>query len=80
MSRTRLYERTATMVRRTRQAKLESLAANFAIRIAKDRNDPLYKKYKKYRKWFKDAKKTIVDRYGTRGRAAARKALQKRKD
>jgi len=74
-----ITERSTSIVKRTRQAKLSSLAANFAIRIAKDRNDPLYKKYKKYRKWFKDAKKAIVQRYGARGTAAARKSMMQKK-
>lgn len=68
-----------SIVKRTRQSKLSTLAANFAIRIAKDRQDPVYRKYKKYRKLFWDAKKTLVKRYGARGMAAARKALQKNK-
>lgn len=78
MSDTELYETvTSSIIKRTRQQKLATLAANFAIRIAKDRNDPLYRKYQRFRKLFWDSKKLLIKRYGSRGMVIARKSMQK---
>ena len=64
-----------TVIRRDRQSKMDTLGASFAIRIAKERGDPLYKKYKKFRTLFWTIKKILVKRYGSRGLMAARKAV-----
>lgn len=72
-----INESSTSMIRRTRSDKLTTLAANMAIRIAKDRQDPLYKKYKRFRDLFWTAKKMLVKRYGARGMMVARKAMLK---
>lgn len=66
-----------TMVRRDRQLKMRTLGASFAIRIAKERGDPLYRKYKRFRTLFWTIKKILVRRYGAKGLIAARKAVAK---
>lgn len=64
-----------TMVKRDRQLKMKTLGASFAIRIAKERGDPLYTKYKRFRTLFWTIKKILVKRYGAKGLMAARKAV-----
>ncbi|MFW6219385.1 MAG: hypothetical protein ACOC33_00825 [bacterium] len=75
----KLEESTTSVIKRTRQTKLAALSAGFALRIAKQQQDPLYKKYQKFRKLFWNAKKLLVKRYGARGMMAARKALLQKK-
>lgn len=74
-----VYEVTTSMVRVTRQQKIARLAAGFAMRIAKQKGDPLYKKCMRFRKLFWTSKKILVKRYGARGLMAARKAILAKK-
>jgi len=64
--------KSTSTIKRNRQQKYSALGANFAINMAQQRNDPLYKKYKRYRDLFIDNKRKIIDKYGSIGRMQAR--------
>ena len=67
-----------TMVRRTKQAKMEAAGATIALKMARDAGDPLYKKYEKFAKLHIGLKQQIMKKYGPRARQATRKLLFKR--
>lgn len=54
----------------SRKSKLARLVGAEAVRIAKEKNDPLYKKLLKYKKMWKLVKEKIVRKY--RGQALQR--------
>lgn len=63
------------MVRITRQAKMARLGGGLAVGMAKKANDPMYAKMIKAKKMFKSFKKKIMQKYGMKGKTAARKAV-----
>jgi len=52
----------------TKQAKLARLGAALAIRLAKEANDPLYRKYKKFKDKWKEYRLRIVKKYRNKAR------------
>ena len=52
----------------TKQAKLARLGASIAIKMAKDNNDPLYRKYKKFKDKWKEYRLRIVRKYRNKAR------------
>lgn len=64
----------ATMSRRSKAGKMNALGGAFAMRIARQKNDPLYTKMKKLKILYKAAKRTLLQRYGAKGKMAARMA------
>jgi len=67
----------AGMIRVTRQAKMARLSGGLAMQMAKKNNDPMYNKAMKAKKLFMGMKKKIMQKYGMKGKAAARKAVSK---
>lgn len=68
-----------SMTRIDRQSKLDRLGGSMAARIAKDKNDPDYKKMIKYKNLWKKFKEKVMRKYKVRGTQAARKAAMKTK-
>lgn len=66
---------TLSVVKRTKQAKMEAAGAAIAIKMAKDAGDPLYKKYLKFAKLHIALKKKLMQKYGPRSRQAARQLI-----
>lgn len=64
-----------SVIRRTRSAKIQALANRFAVAIAKERNDPTYKKYKMFRDKFIDSKKMLGRKYKAVAMKQARAAI-----
>jgi allophanate hydrolase subunit 1 len=61
------------VVVKTRQQKLARLGQQAAMELAKESSDPLYKKYEKFRKLEVSYRKKIEKKYGSKGKAVARK-------
>jgi hypothetical protein len=53
------------------------LGGSMAARLAKDKNDPDYKKMIKYKTLWKKFKEKVMRKYAVRGKQAARKAAMK---
>lgn len=68
-----------SVVKRTREAKLKAAAGALAIQIAKERNDPLYRKFKKFRDRFWTMKNKIKSKYGQKAMVQARKSMSSTK-
>lgn len=66
-----------SMRRIDRQEKLNRLGGSMAARLAKDKNDPDYKKMIKYKNLWKKFKAKVMRKYAVRGKQAARKAAMK---
>jgi len=64
----------ATMSKRSKAGKMNALGGAFAMRIAREKGDPLYVKMKKLKFLYKAAKLTLLKRYGSKGKMAARLA------
>jgi hypothetical protein len=60
-----------------RQEKLNRLGGSMAAQIAKDKNDPDFKKMIKYKTLWKKFKEKVMRKYSVRGKQAARKAAMK---
>lgn len=67
-----------SMIRVSKMAKIKKLAGSYALQLAKQRNDPLYKKAMKFRKKWKDAIEQIQKKYGMKGMQSARQAAMKK--
>ena len=61
----------------TGRDKMTKLAGAFAVQIARQKNDPLYGKLIKLKKMYRIVKKQIIQKYGSRGKMAARLAASK---
>jgi len=61
-----------TIIRRTRAAKMNALAADLALNIAKQRQDPLYIRTKKTKARLKKLKIMIFKKYGKQAMNRAR--------
>lgn len=61
-----------TMIRLTKQKKMNRLASKEAINYAKERNDPTYQKYKKVRNKFLKLKNKLITKYKTKGKKRAK--------
>ena len=59
-----------SMIRRTSFQKRRAAIARAAIAIAKQKGDPLYKKYVRYRNLYLQMKRDIVEKYFARARQA----------
>jgi hypothetical protein len=55
-----------TMVKRTREAKKNAAVSVIAMRLAKDKDDVIWKKASKFKKLFVAAKEAINKKYGQR--------------
>ncbi|GEM_PF-1619041 len=65
---------TKSLVARTKEAKLAALTGAFAIKIARQKQDPLYEKLVRFKKAYKLVKRQIIAKYGTKAMLAARQA------
>ncbi len=72
--------KTTSIKRITKQSKLKLLIGKLAVKIAKEKNDPLAKKYDRTRKKYFDIKDKLNIKYGKQARVLARQTLQKSKD
>lgn len=59
-----------SMTKRTRQAKLAAKGAGLALGIARQMNDPKFKRYKSFKKKFMDLKAELIAKY--KGKAKAK--------
>lgn len=64
---------------RSRQDKFDALGDAMAIRLAKEADDPLFRRYAKLRKIYKKLKKAIKAKYAIRGIRAAKEAIKSSK-
>lgn len=65
--------KTSSQRKITRGEKISRAVGNLSIKMAKQNNDSLYKKYKKHRDLYKDLKAKIIKKYGPKVRSQARK-------
>lgn len=68
---------TTSMVKRTKIEKMSALAGAFAIKIARERKDPLYEKMIRFKKAYKMVKKQILSKYLSKGKLAARQVAMR---
>jgi ribosomal protein S17 len=61
-----------TITRVTRDTKIKKAIGQLAVQLAKQQDDPLYKKMSKYKKKWKKYKEMIQKKYGPRVRVKAR--------
>jgi len=66
-----------SMQRVSRGTKLNRLAGSMAIKIAKEKNDPMYRKVIKFKGLWKKWSAKLMQKYGQKGKQAARKAALK---
>jgi len=64
-----------SIVRLSKEAKINTEEARIAIGLAKKSNDPLYKSYKKYSTLKRQFRDKIYAKYGSRAKPLARKAI-----
>ena len=65
------------MQRVSRQDKLARMSGSAAMRIAKGRNDPVAAKVIKFKKLWKKWSAKLMQRYGQKGKMAARKSAMR---
>jgi len=65
-----------SMVNRTGLVKIEALKGAFAVKIAREKKDPLYEKLIRFKKAYKVIKQQIMNKYKGRAALAARLAAQ----
>jgi ribosomal protein S17 len=65
------------MVTRTGIDKFVALTGAFAVKIAREKQDPLYAKLLRFKKAYRVVKKQIMSKYGTKAKMAARAAASK---
>lgn len=63
-----------SMIMRGRQEKIAALRGAFAVKIAREKKDPLYDKMIRFKKAYKLVKKQLIMKYGTKATMAARAA------
>lgn len=61
-------------ISRNKMQKIAALKGAFAVKIAREKNDPLFTKMIRFKKAYKLTKKQILVRYGVKGLQAARMA------
>lgn len=59
-------------IKRGKFEKMSALAGAFAVKIAREKKDPLYDKMIRFKKAYKMIKKQIISKYGAKGKMAAR--------
>jgi len=59
-------------INRNRQVKIAALKGAFAVKIAREKNDPLFTKMIRFKKAYKLTKKQVLMKYGMKGLQAAR--------
>ena len=64
-------------VKRGAIQKMHALGGAFAIKMAREKNDPLYQKMIRFKKAYKLTKKQLMMKYGVKGQMAARIAAMK---
>jgi len=67
--------KSTSLVRMTKRRKAKMKVSSAAIQIAKEHNDPLYKKYKALRKKYFNYKKKLVKKYGSKAMQRVRKSM-----
>ncbi len=65
--------KSASVTKITRATKIKRVQGQLAVKMAKDKNDPLYDKMIKFRGKWESYKERIQKKYGPRVRAKARK-------
>ena len=65
-----------SVIARGRDEKIAALKGAFAVKIAREKKDPLYEKMIRFKKAYKLVKKQLIVKYGTKGQMAARAAAQ----
>lgn len=73
-----LNEISASTVKVSKRTKMHMLTGLSSVRIAKKKNDPVYKKYHKYRNMALMLKRKLMKKYKSRGRKAARRSARRR--
>jgi hypothetical protein len=66
-----------SMVTRTGLNKFQALSGAFAVKIAREKKDPLYEKLIRFKKAYRLIKQQIMNKYGTKAKLAARAAASK---
>ena len=66
-------------VKVSKRDKIDRLQGSKSMQLAKEKNDPVYKKYVKYNKKRIALKKKIMSKYGTKARTIARETIGKGK-
>jgi len=64
-----------SIIKRTREQKINAAAASLAVQLAKQNNDPMYQKLSKYRALMLEARKKIMQKYYNRAKTIVRQRL-----
>lgn len=64
-------------IKRGKMEKMHALAGAFAIKLAREKKDPLFEKMMRFKKAYKLTKKQLMQKYGVKGQMAARVAAMK---
>ena len=64
-----------SIVKMDKERKIKMLVGQVAIRIAKEKGDPLYDKYKKYRELYLETKRKIIEKYANKAKQVVRKYI-----
>ena len=68
---------TTSTIKRTKIQKMSALAGAFAMKIAREKKDPLYEKMIRFKKAYKMVKRQLISKYGLKGKIAARTAAMR---
>jgi molybdopterin-guanine dinucleotide biosynthesis protein len=66
-------------INRTKLEKMAALKGAFAVKIAREKKDPLFEKMIRFKKAYKLTKKQLLMKYGGKGTLAARAAATAKK-
>lgn len=68
---------TTSRLIRTKKEKMAALRGAFAVKIAREKKDPLYEKMIRFKKAYKITKRQLVAKYSSKALMAARIAASK---
>ena len=63
------------MIRSTKGSQINRAAGRTSIRIAEEKNDPMYKRYVYFKAKYLELKEKLMKKYGRRGLRDAKKSL-----
>jgi len=64
-----------SIIKRTREQKINAAAATLAVQLAKQNNDPMYDKLKRYKSLMLQARQKIMQKWYNRAKQIVRQRL-----
>ena len=68
--------KSTSTIKRTKDQKIKALVGMLAIKIAQQKQDPLYDKYLKYKQQYMELKQKIIKKYLAQAKKLAKKAIK----